>query len=134
VSIIDLEKDNIGLVRDGFRAFAAGDMAALGGLFDANAAWHSQPTGILIGEYQGRDAIFAMFGKLHQETAGTFRSTPIAMAATGDKVFVQTETTGERHGRSLRGGEVLVFTVADGRVREVRIFTGDYAALQTFWA
>jgi uncharacterized protein len=134
MSTIDVEKDNIGLVRDGFRAFAAGDMAALAGLFDANAAWHSQPTGILKGEYQGRDAIFAMFGQLHQETSGTFRSTPIAMAATDDKVFVQTETMGERHGRSLRGGEVLVFTIADGRVREVRLFLKDYSATQTFWA
>jgi uncharacterized protein len=125
---------NIELVRKGFEAFGAGNMAALGELFDANATWHSAAAGILAGDYRGRDAIFAMFGLLHKETAGTFRSTPGAMAASGDKVFVQTEVSGERNGRKLEDGEVLVFTLREGRVREVHLYNEHYPAALAFWS
>lgn len=118
----------------GFKAFAAGDMAALGELFDANATWHSARAGILSGDYRGRDAIFAMFAQLHKETAGTFRSTPGAMAASSDKVFVQTEVSGERNGRKLKDAEVVVFTLAGGRVREVHLYNENYPAALEFWS
>ncbi|MGR4065837.1 MAG: nuclear transport factor 2 family protein [Vulcanimicrobiaceae bacterium] len=129
-----LEQDNIALVRRGFDAFAAGDMAALGALFDENATWHSEGAGMLKSEYRGRDAIFAMFAQLHQETAGTFKSKPIAMAAAGDKVFVQTSVSGDRRGRSLHAGEVVVFSLAGSRVGEVRLYSDNHQASSAFWA
>jgi uncharacterized protein len=130
----NVETSNVELVRKGFEAFAAGNMAALGELFDSNATWHSAAAGILKGDYRGRDAIFAMFGLLHQETGGTFRSTPGAMAASGDKVFVQTKVSGERQGRKLQDGEVIVFTLGDGRVREVHLYNENYPAALAFWS
>jgi hypothetical protein len=130
----ELECDNLALVRRGFEAFGAADMATLTELFDANCVWHAQPSGILVGEYRGRDAIFGMFAQLHRETAGTFRSIPTTMAASGDKVFVQPEVAGERHGASLHIGEVLVFTIAQGRVREVNVYLADHAENAAFWA
>jgi uncharacterized protein len=130
----DIGTSNIELVRKGFEAFAAGNMAALGELFDANATWHSIKVGVIGGDYRGRDAIFAMFGQIHQETAGTFRSTPGTMAASGDKVFVQTEVSGERKGRKLKDAEVIVFTLAGGRVREVHLYNQDYPAALAFWS
>jgi uncharacterized protein len=134
MSTTEIERDNIGLVRQGFESFAAGNMAALSELFDANAVWHSAPAGILKGDYHGRDAIFAMFGQLHQETAGTFHSKPITMAASGDKVFVQTKAASERRGRSLDTDEVLIFKLANDRVTEVRLYYADYSGAATFWA
>lgn len=130
----EVERDNIGLVRRGFEAFGAADMAKLAELFDAGCVWHAQPSGILNGEYRGRDEIFAMFAQLHQETTGTFRSTPTTMAASGDKVFVQAEMTGERHGTSLRTGEVIVFTIGQGRVREVHIYLANHTETAAFWS
>lgn len=128
------ELENIDRIRKGFEAFAASDVATLSSLFDADAAWHSEPTGILAGNYHGRDAIFAMFAQVGQETAGSFRSVPTTMAASGDKVFVQCDVTGDRKGRKLNSGEVLVFTLADGRVREVRLYQADPAQGEEFWA
>jgi ketosteroid isomerase-like protein len=43
------ETDNIDRVKKGFEAFAASDMATLSELFDADARWLSEPTGILAG-------------------------------------------------------------------------------------
>ena len=128
------EIDNIDRVRKGFQAFAASDTATLGELFDADAAWRSEPTGILAGNYDGRDAIFAMFAQVGQQTAGTFRSIPSTMAASGDKVFVQCEVTGDRKGRKLKAGEVMIFTLAGGRVREVHLYQADPAQIAAFWA
>lgn len=134
MSTTDQERENIDRVRRGFDAFAKGDMATLTELFEERALWHAEPTGILKGDYHGREAILAFFGQLHQETAGTVRSTPATMAASGDKVFVETEVSGERAGRSLRARQVLVFTLGGGSVREVQVFSGDYSATQVFWA
>lgn len=129
-----VELDNIDRVRKGFEAFAAADLATLGELFDPDAVWHSEPMGILAGNYHGRDAIFAMFAQLGQETVGTFRALPTTMAASNDKVFVKTIATGDRHGRKLNADEVLIFTLADGRVREVQLFLGNPAQTADFWA
>ncbi len=101
----DAEVDNIDRVKKGFEAFAASDMASLSELFDADARWRGDPTGILAGNYDGRDAIFAMFAQVGQETAGTFRSIPSTMAASGDKVF-----------------------------REVRLYQVEHAQNAAFWA
>ncbi|MFY9718831.1 MAG: nuclear transport factor 2 family protein [Candidatus Cybelea sp.] len=129
-----VEIDNIDRVKKGFEAFAASDLATLSELFDADARWGSEPTGILAGNYEGRDAIFAMFAQVGQETAGTFRSTPSTLAASGDKVFVQCDVTGDRKGRKLNAGEVLIFTLAGGRVREVRLYQEEPAQSAAFWA
>jgi ketosteroid isomerase-like protein len=128
------EIDNIDRVKKGFEAFAASDMATLSELFDADARWRSEPTGILAGNYNGCDAIFAMFAQVGQETAGTFHSVPSTMAASGDKVFVQCDVTGDRKGRKLKAGEVLIFTLAAGRVREVGLYQAEPAQSAAFWA
>jgi uncharacterized protein len=129
-----VELDNIDRIRRGFEAFAASDIAALSELFDANAVWRAEPTGILAGDYEGRDAIFAMFAQMGQETAGTFRAVPTTMAATNDKVFVQVNASGERHGVTLNAGEVLVFTLVDGRIREVHLYQENPSQNAEFWS
>jgi uncharacterized protein len=129
-----VEQTNTEVVRRGFEAFAAADLATLTKLIDADATWHASPAGVLGGNYNGRDAILASFAQLQKETAGTFRSKPVAMAASGDKVFVQAEITAERKGRKLKAGEVLVFTVMDGRLRDVHLYYGDHPENEKFWA
>jgi uncharacterized protein len=133
MSTTQVGQDNIAIITHGFEAFAAGNLAALTEVFDAKATWHGEPAGILKSEYQGRDAIFAMFGQLHQETAGTFSTKPVTIAAADDKVFVQTDVSGERKGRKLHDSQVVVFTLADGRVREVHIYPENYPAAAAFW-
>ncbi len=133
MTVTDAQTSNIELVRRGFEAFGAGDMQRLAEIIDSNATWRSAPVGVLPGDQPNRDAMFAYFGQLAQETAGTFRSEPIALAAEGDKVFVQTKTTGQRKGKTIETGDVLIFTVAGGKVREIRFFAGDYPAAADFW-
>jgi ketosteroid isomerase-like protein len=128
-------QDNVALVRRGFEAFGTGDIATLTELFHPDATWHAPAVGVLGGDRIGRDAIFAMFGMLGQETNGTFRAIPSTFAAAGDdQVFVRVYATGTRNDKSLESDEMLVFTLAEGKLRDVRFFMFDYPGNVAFWS
>ena len=55
-------KENADLVRRGYAAFSAGDMATLTEVFAEDAVWHVPGDGGLAGDKKGRDACFAYFG------------------------------------------------------------------------
>jgi ketosteroid isomerase-like protein len=65
------------LIREGFEAFAKGDMDTVSRLFDDDIKWHAAGTSALSGDFQGKEAVFAFFGKLMELTRGrpTRRST-----------------------------------------------------------
>jgi ketosteroid isomerase-like protein len=130
----DVEQENIEAVRRGFAAFGAQDMGALTKLFREDATWGAEDTGVIGGDRKGRNDIFAMFGILGQETQGQFKVVPSTFAASGDQVFVRATATGTRNGKTLASDEVLVFTLADGQVRDVRFFMHDHKANADFWA
>ncbi len=129
-----VEQDNATQVRRGFNAFSTGDMASLTELFAPDATWHGPTTGVIAGDYMGRDNIFKMFGQLGEETSGTFRVSPGTFAAAGDRVFVQVMATGRRNGKSLESDEVIVFTLTDGKVTKVRFYLSDFRANLDFWS
>ena len=109
-------------------------MGALTQLFREDATWGSAPTGVLGGNRTGRNDIFTMFGILGQETQGQFKVVPSTFAASGDQVFVRATATGTRNGKTIESDEVLVFTLADGQVKDVRFFMHDHRANADFWA
>ncbi|HEY0382648.1 MAG TPA: nuclear transport factor 2 family protein [Candidatus Elarobacter sp.] len=130
----DVEQENIAAVRRGFEAFQAQDMGALTQLFREDATWGAEPTGVIGGNRTGRNDIFTMFGQLGQETQGAFKVVPSAFAASGDQVFARCTATGTRNGKTLESDQVLIFTMADGQVRDVQFFMHDYPANADFWA
>jgi len=67
------EHPNVELSRRGYDAFAKGDLATLSELIADDVTWHVRGVGPLSGDYHGRDEVFAFFGRLAEETAGTFR-------------------------------------------------------------
>jgi ketosteroid isomerase-like protein len=54
------------LTRRGYAAFATGDMVALDELFADDVIWHVGGRSPLSGDYKGKEAVFAMFGRLAQ--------------------------------------------------------------------
>ncbi len=67
------EHSNVELTRRGYEAFAKGDLATLTELLADDVVWHVQGVGPLNGNYHGRDEVFGFFGRLAEETGGTFR-------------------------------------------------------------
>src|SRR5712691_2242386 len=66
--------ENAAIMRRAYEAFNKGDMNTLTELFDESAVWHLPGRSRFANDYKGREATFAYFGRLGQETGGTFRA------------------------------------------------------------
>jgi ketosteroid isomerase-like protein len=125
---------NVELVRAGYAAFSAGDMATLHGLFAEDAVWHSPGTGVLSGPKQGRDAILAFFGETMARSNGTFTVSLVDLAGSDQGVYALHHAHAEREGKVIDIDNVTVFHVSDGVVTEVREFSPDTGESDAFWA
>ena len=133
MTTVPVVQDNVTLIKRGYDAFAAGDMAMLQGLYHDDAAFYTVPQQTGGGSHLGRDAIFAFFGKIFNESKGTFKSMPLTIAAADDRVFVLQDISGERNGYSLHDQTVMVFTINGGLVREMREFITPENHIKAFW-
>ncbi|MDR6505129.1 nuclear transport factor 2 family protein [Arthrobacter oryzae] len=127
-------QENIDLVRRGYDAFGAGDMATLGELFNDDAVWHVGGSGALSGDKSGRDAILAYFGELVSRSGGTVKVT-LDDVVGGDNHTVGVQRNhAERDGKAMDQRAALVFTIRDGKVAEVYEFLEDTARNDEFWS
>ena len=127
--------ENVELVRRGYEAFNSGDMETLTELFDESASWHTPGRGPLAGDHQGRDATFAYFGQLGEQTGGTLRATLERLFSSDDgRVVGLHRSSGERNGKRLDVGVCLVFELKDGRVIDGREHIFDLYAWDEFWS
>jgi ketosteroid isomerase-like protein len=127
---------DLAVVRGGFAAFAAGDLAAFGAMFHDDATWNHRNPDRLGGVHDGRDAILSFVAESGRLTAGTLRAVPESSMADGEgRVAVLTRVSGTRpDGRAFDDAQVLVFAVEGDRVRSVDQYIGDPPAVTAFWA
>ena len=127
--------ENAELVRRGYEAFNAGDMETLTDLFDQDASWHTPGRSSLAGEHVGRDAAFAYFGQLGEQTGGTFQAELQTLTADDEgRVVGVHHCSGERNGRQLDVDCALVFEVRDGKIVDGRDNFHDLYAWDEFWS
>ena len=127
--------ENAATVRRGYEAFNTGDMATLTDIFDENASWHTPGRGSLAGDHKGRDAAFAYFGRLGQDTGGTFKATLQHLLKSDDGHVVGVHrNTAERDGKRLDVGCCIVFEFKDGRIIDGREHFHDLYAWDEFWS
>jgi uncharacterized protein len=126
---------NAELVRRGYEAFNSGDVDTLTEIFNENAVWHTPGRSSLAGDHQGREAIFAYFGRLGQDTGGTFRAAlQHLLADDGGRVVGIHQNSAERDGKRLAVDAVIVFQLEDGRLIEGREHFFDLDAWDEFWS
>jgi uncharacterized protein len=114
------------LIREGFEAFAKGDMDTVSRLFDDDIKWHAAGTSALSGDFQGKEAVFAFFGKLMELTEGTFHQEIHAILADDDHVVVLTDN-GQEKPKPFTGQTVFVWHVRDGKAVECWDIPADQA-------
>jgi uncharacterized protein len=112
------EHSNVARIKDGYAAFAKGDLAALNDLFADDVLWHVDGRNQLVGEYRGRDAVYGFFGRLMEVTEGTFHLDVHAVLADDAHGVALVVTTASRPGRSVTTQNAHVFHLRDGRVTE----------------
>jgi ketosteroid isomerase-like protein len=112
------QQANLTLMKRAVDAFVKGDMAALSTMFAPDVVWHVPGRHMLAKDYRGRDEVFGFFGRLMEETGGSFRLEPIeALAGESGGIYVD-RVRAERKGRSLDILLLLRVTISDGRITE----------------
>lgn len=126
--------ENVELVRRGYTAFNAGDMATLSDMFAEDAVWYAAGSGVLSGTKQGRDAIMSYFGELGARSQGSFQAN-LEDVVGGEKYIVGIQQTqAQGNGKTIDLATVITFVVRDGKIVEGREFFEDTAKADDFWA
>ena len=128
------DHQNVELLRQGYDAFAKGDMDALRDLFAEDVVWHVPGNNLLSGDYEGRDAVFGFFGKLLQETGGSFRQDVHDILANDTHGVALVEFHAERGGKTFDGRSVHVMHVDNGQLTEFWNFLEDTTEADEFWS
>ena len=123
---------NADLVRKGFEAFGAGDMATLDAILADDAVWHSSGSGVLSGDFVGKHAIFGNFALVPQET-DAFSQEIHAILADDEHTVALVNSTATRRGNTASLALVFVFHLEDGKAKEVWVTPVDQAASEAFW-
>lgn len=129
-----IEHPNVALLRQGYEAFANGDIATLRERIAADAVWHGPQTGPLTGDYVGIDAILGVFAQLVQETDGTFRLVVLDVLCNDDWATVLCTATGTRNGRTTTIDDVHVHRLRNGQTVEFWNATTDPQATIDIWS
>ena len=118
----------------GMAAFSQGDTATLTEVFADDVVWHVAGDNLISGPYEGRDATFAMFGRLTELTDGTYAVAAEAVSSDGDDVIVRLRPTAKREGRTLDMAITVRFSFADGQIVRTSETVDDPEAWDAFWS
>jgi ketosteroid isomerase-like protein len=111
-------QENAELIRSGYKAFADGDLETVGKLFAPDIRWHIGGRSAISGTYTGHDEVFGFFGKLFEETGGTFRIDIHDVLASEDHVVVLARESATRGDRRLEMNEAHIWHVSEGLAKE----------------
>ena len=110
-------------------------MKTLSELFDEKIIWRTPGRGPMAGVRKGRDMVLEHFGRLAQETGGTFRAElRHALADEDGRVVAIEHITGQRGARHLSLDCCLVFEFKQGIVVSGTEYIYDLHAADEFWA
>jgi len=126
---------NEDLVRQGFAAFARGDIEALRSQFFApDIRWHFPGNNAVAGHHEGAAKVAEMFGLLAELSGGTHRIELHDVIGNDDHVVALHTTRAERAGKQLEVNAIQVFHLRDGKVTEAWTAHADLYAFDEFWS
>jgi ketosteroid isomerase-like protein len=126
---------NEDLIRNGYAAYARGDINALREDFLApDVRWHFPGTSPLAGHHQGADTVAGFFGLMGQLSGGTHRLELHDVLANDDHVVALHTAWAQRAGRRLEINAALILHVTDGKVTEAWTLHDDPPAVDEFWS
>jgi ketosteroid isomerase-like protein len=111
---------NEDIVRRGYKAFGEGDMETLASLMTDDVSHVMPGDNRFTGEHKGKDAVFAFYGGLFEESGGTYQAELLSIEEKGDDTVVSKHRgTGERGGQKLDNTEILTFTIKNGKITKI---------------
>lgn len=125
--------ENAELVRSGYEAFAAGDLDTVAKLFAPDIRWHIGGRSAISGTYTGHNEVFGFFGKLIEETGGTFHIDIHDVLASDDHVVALVRESASRGDRHLEMNEAHIWHLSDGLAKEFWGFAEDQYEASSFF-
>jgi len=130
-----VETLSIGPAQALYDAIAGKGVAAAEAVLDEASLLHLSGRSGLAGQYQGGDAILGLLRRMAKLTAGTLRFRPSRVLTADERaIIVCGHASATRQGRRLDTEEVHVFSLRDGKVREIWILHEDQDRINEFWA
>jgi ketosteroid isomerase-like protein len=123
------EHPHVTLLREAYEAFAKGDLAALDDVLAEDIRWHEPGRNQLSGTYEGRTAVYAMFGRLMELTEGSFRIELRTVLADDDHAASIVGISARRGDNSYSVTNVHVSRFSGDRVAEFWETSGDQYAV-----
>lgn len=125
--------EDVEVVRRGYEAFNAGDMATLHEIFSDDAVWHVAGNNSLSGTKQGRDAILAYFGELGTRSGGTLKVNVLDVVGGENHTVGIQRNVAEKEGMAIDLNIAIAFEVLDGKIVSGREFIEDSTKNDQFW-
>jgi len=125
---------NAALIRNGYDAFARGDVQGALAAFAQDILWHIPGRGPLSRDYRGPAEVLGFFSHFMELSGGTFRIQVDDVLAKGERVVVLCTESAQRGGRSWSSPQVHVWTVRDGRATVFWQYQGDQQTEDEFWS
>jgi uncharacterized protein len=122
------EHPHVALLREGYAAFGKGDFPALDEVFTEDIRWHEPGRNQLAGTYEGRTAVYELFGRLMEVTEGSFRIELRAVLADDEHGVAVVDVTARRGVQSFAVTNAHVFRFTGDRITEFREMAGDQYA------
>jgi uncharacterized protein len=108
-------------------------MGTMRSLVAEDTVWHIPGRGPLAGDHYGRDAVFEMFGRLVQESEGTFTQELHDVLASEDHAVALAHATASRGVHSYDGQDAWVFHLRSGEISEAWWRPENLYAADEFW-
>jgi uncharacterized protein len=127
-------QENVQLVKDGYAAFARGDIQGLLALFSEDIEWVIPGAGLpLAGTYRGHEGVASFFHKLTTESE-ILAFEPREFVAEGDRVLVAGWERGrvKATNRTYQADWVMAFTVQNGKVTQFREYSDTQAIAEAY--
>lgn len=122
------------LVRRGYAAFQNGDMDTMRMILAADIAWHAPGQGPQSGDFQGVDNVIGEFGRLFQDSGGTFRVEITEILEGDHSVVVLARESASREGRTLDQAYAHIFHFRGDQVSEAWVVNYNQAEADAFWS
>jgi uncharacterized protein len=121
------------IARRAWNAVSTSDVDALASVLADDAVWHATGRGSHAGDYRGRTEIFDYLAGVGED-AERFDSTIDDVLVGKRYAAILFDVEGDRKGRSLNVGFVIVLRIDGDRIAEVWSVPRDQLAVDEFWA
>jgi uncharacterized protein len=122
------------LVRRGYAAFQSGDMDMLRTILAGDVVWHAPGQGPQSGDFQGLENVIGEFGRLFQDSGGTFHVAITEILEGNESIVVLARASASREGRTLDQPYVHIFHFRGDQVSEAWVVNYNQAESDAFWS